>query len=708
MTIDELELLYLKRDFNAFDALAAKLKHSLDETEQRETERYLALSYLVRRKYSGATQFENELDFYKNILQYADNEQLIFKLSYAKILIFQRDFPQADKLLHSILAKAKVKEQIELQILTWAAMAEWHIEQNQFREAIVLLKDLIKHWNESKISAFAQSEIYNILTLALLRSQDFSELETHSKKLLELSLATQDVEKQIVAYNNLAIINSIGNDYKTAMSYFLEALDRAIAINYRKSIADTLINIGTIYANLQNHEEALARYQTILEDYHDVLAVSTLAIVYNNVGNIFYLLNDATQARSYFEKSLEFAVASQYQEMTALAYTQISRVYRMEGNTDDALVFAERARHLMEEKGETSGLQLNLINLAQLHYDLLDLESAIGLANQGLEVSEKTGDDVNRMKAMRLLSTIYASQKDFEKAYNYQNDHSNLQDKVVKEQSRLHAIDIEIRYDIREKQRQIEQLKRENEFQGKLIVQGEQIAEQNTQLVFANEELQQFAYIVSHDLKEPLRMIASYAQLIMFRYKNIVDENFQTYLDFMSEGVTRMNSLLDGLLQYGTVGKEKEEQESVDIQEVIDAAEFNLKLLIRETKAVITVGKMPTVIAHPSRMVQLFQNLINNAIKFRLTEVQPKISITCTKKGKLYYFKVADNGIGIEQEHRERVFAIFQRLHTRQKYEGTGIGLSICQKIVQHLGGQIWIEDTEGGGSTFCFTIPIV
>jgi signal transduction histidine kinase len=707
VTIDELELLYLKRDFNAFDALAAKLQHSLDETEQRETERYLALSYLTRRKYSGVTQFDNQLDFYKNILQYADNEQLIFKLSFAKILIFQKDFAKADSLLHSILAKARIREQTELQILALATMAEWHIEQNQFREAIQLVKGLIAQWIESKISIFAQSEIYNMLTLALLRSQDFGDLEKYSKKLLELSISTQDVEKQIVAYNNLAIIHSIGNDYKTAMSYFLEALDRAIAINYRKSIADTLINIGTIYANLQNHEEALARYQTILEDYHDVLAVSTLAIVYNNVGNIFYLLEDAKQAKTYFEKSLEFAIASQYQEMTALAYTQISRVYRMEGNTDDALVFAERARHLMEEKGETSGLQLNLINLAQLHYDLVDLDSAIGLANQGLEVAEKAGDDVNRMKAMRLLSTIYASQKDFQRAYHYQNDYSTLQDKVVKEQSRLHAIDIEIRYDIREKQRQIEQLKRENEFQGKLIVQGEQIAEQNTQLVFANEELQQFAYIVSHDLKEPLRMIASYAQLIMFRYKNVVDENFQTYLDFMSEGVTRMNSLLDGLLQYGTVGKEKEEQEDVDIQEVIDAAAFNLKLLIRETNAEIEIGKMPIIIAHPSRMTQLFQNLINNAIKFRAAEVTPKINITCSKKGKFYHFKVVDNGIGIEPEHRERIFAIFQRLHTRQKYEGTGIGLSICQKIVQHLGGQIWVEDSELGGSAFCFDIPV-
>ncbi len=707
MTIQDLERFYRQRDFEAFDALAPRLQQSLDEQEQQETERLLALRFLTRRRYSGEVKYDEQLEFYKNILQYADFEQLHFKITLAEILIFQKEFVSADTILHTVLAKARVKNQRENQALALAWLGNWHIEQNLFREALHLIKENIKLDGFEDVSLFARSEIYKTLVQALLRNQDYNELEAYSQTLLGWSLITEDVEKEIIARNNLAIVNSIRNDYKTAMSYFFDALDRAIAIGFRKSIANALINIGTIYANLQNHEEALSRYQTILENYHDILEINTLAIVYNNVGNIFYLMENPTQAKHNFEKSLEFAQLSNYEAMITLVYTQLSRVHRMLGDLDEALVLAEQARYLMQEKGENNGYQLNCINLGQLHYDLDDLASAVAFGKEGLNVSQEVNDDRNAMSAMRLLSDIYAKLEDYKRAFQYQFDYSKLQDKVVKEQSRLHAIDIEIRYDIREKQQQIEQLKRENAFQGQLIVQGEQIAEQNTQLVYANEELQQFAYIVSHDLKEPLRMIASYAQLILFRYKDKVDENFQTYLDFMSEGVTRMNSLLDGLLQYGTVGKEKEDKEEVDIEDVIEAAKFNLKLLIRETAADIEVGKMPNIIAHPSRMIQLFQNLINNALKFRKTDATPKISITCVKKGTIYHFRVQDNGIGIEEEHRERIFAIFQRLHSRQKYEGTGIGLSICQKIVQHLGGVIWVESKIEEGSTFCFDLPI-
>lgn len=707
MSIDELEKYYQKKDFAAFDALSSILKFSLDESEQRDTEYLIALRYLAQRRYSGDSANDEALLFHKNILQYADFNQLKYKLALAEILIFQKEFQEADNLLHTILAKARIIDDKEIETFVLAMIGNWYLEQNRFKESLQVVQDILNSEYFDALTDKAKSEIYKTLIQSLLRSQEFSSLEEYSQLLLNLSLKTQDVEKEIIARNTLAIVNSIHSNYRIAMGFFLECLDRAINIGYRKSIADALVNIGTIYANLQNHEEALQRYKTVLEEYDDVLPLNTLVIIYNNVGNIFYLLNDAAQSKQNFEKSLDLATASNYQEMIALAHTQLSRVYRMEGNLDEALVLAEQASHLMLEQGETTGLQINIINLAYLHFDLGDLDSAVALAKQGKEASLALGDEINAMQAIKLLSNIYSDLKDFKTAYFYQKEYSELQDKVVKEQSRLHTIDIEIRYDIREKQKQIEHLQKENAFQGKLIEQSEQIAEQNTQLVYANEELQQFAYIVSHDLKEPLRMIASYAQLIMFRYKNVVDENFQTYLDFMSEGVTRMNGLLDGLLQYGTIGKEKEDKEEVDIQDIIDAAQFNLKLLIRETNAEIEVGKMPFLIAHTSRMIQLFQNLINNAIKFRRVDTTPHIKISCTKKSKIYHFRVQDNGIGIDPEHRERVFAIFQRLHSRKQYEGTGIGLSICQKIVQHLGGNIWIEDAPGGGTVFCFDLPI-
>lgn len=708
MTTQELEQLYRQRDFLSFDKLADELRHSFDEEEQREAVHYTAKSILVRRIYSGDTHFDEQVDFYKNILQYADYEYLNYKVSLAEMLIFQQQYQEAEDLLHIILAKARLRQDTDVQLLALAQLANLHIEQNRFREALQLVNESLEADAFEGATEVSKSEVYKTLVQALLRSQDFGLLEEYSLTLLEWSKELGDIEKEIIARNNLAIVNSIRHDYKNAMAYFLDALDLAIAINYRKRIADALINIGTIYANLQNHEEALSRYQTILEEYHDVLAINTLAIIYNNVGNIFFLLDDATQSKYYFEKSLEFASLSQYQEMIAMAHTQLSRTYRLLGNKEKAWNFAKAAQELLVALDEPHAMPMNLINLAYLSYDKGDFGEAMQLLTSAYDLAMAANNDLHMMSALRLMSEISAHQRDFAEAYRYSNEYAMVQDKAVKEQSRLQAIDIEIRYDIREKQQQIERLKSENAYQSQLLQQGEKIVEQNTQLLHANEELQQFAYIVSHDLKEPLRMVASYAQLIMFRYKDMVDENFQTYLDFISEGVTRMNSLLDGLLQYGTVGKEKEEKEMVDIQDAIESAEFNLKLLIRETQAIIEVQQMPSIAAHPSRMIQLFQNLINNALKFRNLDVVPTIKIGCEKKGRFYRFRVSDNGIGIEEEHGERIFAIFQRLHSRQKYEGTGIGLSICQKIVQHMGGQIWVESVFGEGSTFCFDLPIV
>lgn len=707
MTVQDLEYYFRKKDFDTFDKLAAQLLHSFDGTERQRTQQLMALSVVARRRYSGNSAYDEQIAQYKQQFLSTPPQQLKEKLVLAEILIFQKDFAAAEHILHTILAKAKIREDQELAFCATALLGNCHIEQNHFREALILVKDLAVHYPFEEVSAETSSEIFKTLVQALLKSQDFTALEEFSKTLLTLSIQTNDAEKEIIARNNLAIVNSIRHDYKEAMSYFLDALDIAIGLNYRQSIANTLINIGTIYANLQNHEEALARYQTILEHYHDILEINTLAIIHNNVGNIFYLIGDITRAKDYFEKSLEFARVSQYQEILALAYVQLSKVYQKENQLNEAFALAHKANTLMTENGIDNEAQLLQIHFASLYLDQNNYDIAITLAKKGLEKAKTLADDANAMKAMRLLSEVYEKKANFESAFFYEKAYNQLQDKVVKEQSRLQAIDIEIRYDIREKQQQIEQLRRENAYQGQLIIQGEQIAAQNTQLVHANEELQQFAYIVSHDLKEPLRMIASYAQLIMFRYKDVVDENFQTYLDYMTEGVTRMSALLDGLLQYGTVGKEKEDKEEVDLNDIVEAAQFNLKLLIKETNANIIVAPLPTIVAHPSRMIQLFQNLINNALKFRATDRQPEIHISCTKKGAIYHFCVKDNGIGIEDEHTERIFAIFQRLHPRHQYEGTGIGLSICQKIVQHLGGNIWVTSTYGEGSEFQFELPV-
>jgi len=266
--------------------------------------------------------------------------------------------------------------------------------------------------------------------------------------------------------------------------------------------------------------------------------------------------------------------------------------------------------------------------------------------------------------------------------------------------------DMEIRRAIKEKQEKIDQLTKENEYQALLLEKTEQIARQNEELSRVNEELRQFAYIASHDLKEPLRMVASYTQLLERLAGDELDDSHRLYFHYVTEGVNRMNNLLDALLKYATIGKMEEEREAVNLNEIVKYCSSNLKVPIEETEAIIQTELLPTVMGSQSLFIQLLQNLIGNALKFRNLEEKPFVQIASRETDDAFIICVQDNGIGIADEHKNRIFEIFQRLHSRTKYEGTGIGLAICQKILQGLGGRIWVESEVGKGATFYFSIP--
>lgn len=234
----------------------------------------------------------------------------------------------------------------------------------------------------------------------------------------------------------------------------------------------------------------------------------------------------------------------------------------------------------------------------------------------------------------------------------------------------------------------------------------EELLKNAGELERSNKDLEQFAYVASHDLQEPLRMVASYLQLITRRYQGKLDETADEFIAYAVDGADRMRRMINDLLIYSRVGTKGKPFELTDCEDVLNQSIANLEMAIKESGAVVTHDPLPHIMADGAQLVQLFQNLIGNSVKFSKEE-SSRVHISAAKKGVEWIFSVQDNGIGIEPQYMERIFQIFQRLHGVGEYPGTGIGLAVCRRIVERHGGRIWVESKPGNGTTFYFTIPI-
>ena len=309
-------------------------------------------------------------------------------------------------------------------------------------------------------------------------------------------------------------------------------------------------------------------------------------------------------------------------------------------------------------------------------------KGSLTLANQYNLTEEK-------LDILRNLKSYYQESKDFEKAFMYAEQVIELQNQLFSKER-----DGKINRLVEEKKYEIALLEKKNR----------QIADQNNKLAQSNKMLEQFAYVVAHDLREPLRSIISFTNLLERRYRKTFDEQGHDYMDFIVNGAKHMNTLLTDLLSYTTIKNAEIPKTPVDLNEVVHEILQILHASIQNAGAKVHSSRLPEITAHRTHLIQVFQQLIHNAIKFRDKDRPIEVHINSQEKGSHYLISVQDNGIGFDQKFADKIFKLFHRLDKRS-YEGTGIGLAICSKIVQLYGGEIWVESEIDKGTTFYFTL---
>lgn len=540
-------------------------------------------------------------------------------------------------------------------------------------------------------------------------------------------------------YGRIATIYEKKGEYEQSFTYHLKALEIVTKVGEIGKIAKVNYQLGSLFFAQEDYQKALEYYKKAeeisvpLDDKR--IQFTCLAAI----GSTYERMNKPDTSLTYNTQSMEIALESGSKSSLVYAYQNIGSNYLQLGRIEDAKASLLKSLEISDSLKTPWAKMGVLRDLGKLFIQSKEYDKAIKHLKLGADLALEAKSKPKQVEFYENLAQVYETKGEPNVALDYLRKRITLKDEILNE-ARIEAIQTqqtlqgvkeqENKISLLEKEKKISTLtnwsalvilffilallliyirknKKEKRLNQQLEAYNHQIEDQNKQLAEINQELKQFTSVASHDLKSPLRTVASFSNLLQRRYKDQLDEAAQEYLDFIQSGVKRMISMLDDLLSYAKVGKNDIPLKWIDSTEILDEALFNLQENIRVEGAEVKVDKasLPKIKANRTLMVQLFQNLIANAIKFRSSNA-PVVMVNCSPNGKTHTFMVKDNGIGIDPEFKDKIFEMFGRINGKTEYEGTGIGLATCKKIVNNHGGEIWVESENGKGSTFYFSIP--
>lgn len=590
------------------------------------------------------------------------------------------------------------------------------------------------------------------LAQSLVKQSDYDTALDHLKIAEANPLLPNNSEEQAKVFSLLGTIYEALGSYDNAFNYLIKALGNREKAGDSQGIAESLYKIGSMYYSQKKYAKSLEYYEDALllcekdTSIHRKYLLNCLSAV----GSVYEELDQQEESLRYNSRALELAEQISNDRNKAYALLNIGENYT---NLKDYAKAKEYLLKAMKMSNTLNNTRLSI--LCHLRMGELQMQTGTYIdAERSLlhaySLCKKSGSNSILIQVLELLAHMQDLKGNYDAANAYLREYIMMKDSLINESSNNEIIKLNTIYEVGKKETAIRLLEREKELaevrrkgnqrtmiglslflaalSGLLIwvlrlvrqqresnkvlqeLNG-QIESQNLQLQSYNEELRQYAYVASHDLQEPLRTIGSFVGIIKRRYTDQLDEQAQQYMDFVTNGVARLQLLLKDLLAYTRIERENTGFTKVETQEVVTEVISSLQQVIEDSGAQIDfdADSMPVVMGNRSRLGQIFQNLISNGIKFR-GEQAPIVEVGCmpdTDK-KEYLFYVKDNGIGIPEDFRTKMFEMFTRLHSREAYEGTGIGLATCRKIVEKHGGKIWAESEPGMGSAIFFTLPFI
>jgi len=668
--------------------------------------------------------------------------------------------------LEMVLQHNRSQNDQKAALLTCRALGKAYFKLDNHEKSFRFSKEALKISEDLEDSKELATDL-GIIGNRYRNSGEYEEGFQYFFRLLELNKKNDDKTGYANTLSRIAAIYQQIGDYEKAYDFQLKSLEICEETKDTANAAVSLYRIGSIFYYQKNFDLAEEHYKKSLKAAEQVKNERLIYSCYGGLGSVYGARNEDEAYFEYTERSLELAKKMDHKSGIAYALGNMGSFYIKIKNYKEAEKYIHASFEMKIELNDKWGQIGDLKMFSNLEREKKAYKKSLQYLQEALGLAKSLGSKSRIMELHHSIAEVEALSGNYDIAYEHLSQGAAMKDSILSESTLKEMKKRNSRYEIQKRESEITLLKKEKEIASlntyifigaavcllllsllffsryrvqrksnilleeknkKIFLQNEKLEEanerqmatnalleeksaqihlQNKKLEESNEDLKNFAYVASHDLKEPLRMISSYTTLLKKRYSSLFDENATEFFEYVTDGVKRMEIMLDDLLSYSRVNSTEQPKKPINTLHILQIVEVNLRNKIETAggELIFKEDQFPIVQSNRTHMTQLFQNLVSNGFKFQ-GENKPTVTVACHSTDKEYVFSVKDNGIGISAENKEKIFEMFRRLHTRDEYEGTGIGLATCKKIVERHNGQIWVESEPNDGCTFFFTIP--